>query len=1122
MFKTIGRDVVQANRLRAKVSTKKRRNLLLQAATKFLTFAARQQQSQSDIKYNQSRLRVHSVHGKHSPTGKYLYQVALSCDDNDPRTIEHTWTIRFSMEEFHLAFSNVEHLKEQFKQVVETMTTGPRVAVTRGSRTLRAAKQDRVRRSIWTCIRVIIGMVVVGVFSLCVRKGLEYIDGNDEEQDWSQTHLGVVALCTMLLCLSMYWLFDFVVLQMLPKSFLHHYHQSQVNTITATLKRELSSPTFIQQMKDNPSLKNLLQFSPQSVRRRLPLVVREGNAMCRVNGRTEFESDQHDNSTRIEGGCCRCSIEFGFGRKWHQRWIVCRPTGISFFRDSSDKAPTHVILFDTTFYTSKGGSDVVINAANGPSSTLIVAGSNAMCELAFTTKHARDEWHKAFHFVSSSVGSGGESSGNGDLGNGDLGNSSGDWTKEHRFGSFAPRRLTNNVMLGVPPQQPPADPPAARWLLNGRGYYALVAEAVSKAKSEVFITGWFLTPEILLTRKATSTPKEINWSLRDACLEVASKGIPVYILIYEEIPQALANNSLRAQKLLESVHPLIHVIRHRSRFTRNVYWSHHEKTVVVDQNVAFVGGIDLALMRYDTSKHALYDGANGGHENALWKYNDYQNIRVVDFKQVEKIDRDVVQRSHVPRQPWRDIACQVFGAVATDVGRHFIERWSHARRLQGGVDYYSQDTALELQAPDRKIILKDGKEDEDGENDKDESSACASSVAAVLKELGATQGPPAMSPKTTLTSCQVLRSVSRWSSGTRHESSIHAAYCSLIENAEQFIYIENQFFASAVVDGDSKMGNRIAAALCSRLIRAIKNKEKFRVVVVMPLFPGFAGEVENDTGNSGPLLTVMHWQYRTICRGQNSILTQLKQAIDKYHHGKEKNTTQTGNISGLAAAAAAAAAVGDVPVVPVPVPGDYIQFYSLRNWSTMGGQQRLVTENVYVHSKALIVDDVSVVVGSANINDRSMLGNRDSEMCMLMEDDTKQFGRSMRSSSMREFFGAAHVDWMNDAVWSSMIARAKQNTVVYREVLLPLPDDTITSWSQLKQLRAARSFQVDQYSPDQMKTPTTKTMEQDLHRMNTEVKGIVVEFPLDFLMDENLAPSIYNNTMGSLAPSIFN
>ena len=185
MFKTIGRNVVLANRVRAKASIQKRRNLLLQATTKFLTFAARQQKSQSDVKYNQSHLHVHSVHGKHSPSGKILYQVALSCDDNDPRTIEHTWTIRFTMAEFHHAFSHVEHLKEKFKQVVETMTTGPRVAVTRGSRTLRAAKQDRVRRSIWTCIRVISVMVVVGGFSLCVRKGLEYVDGNDEEEDWS-------------------------------------------------------------------------------------------------------------------------------------------------------------------------------------------------------------------------------------------------------------------------------------------------------------------------------------------------------------------------------------------------------------------------------------------------------------------------------------------------------------------------------------------------------------------------------------------------------------------------------------------------------------------------------------------------------------------------------------------------------------------------------------------------------------------------------------------------------------------------------------------------------------------------------------------------------------------------
>lgn len=39
--------------------------------------------------------------------------------------------------------------------------------------------------------------------------------------------------------------------------------------------------------------------------------------------------------------------------------------------------------------------------------------------------------------------------------------------------------------------------------------------------------------------------------------------------------------------------------------------------------------------------------------------------------------------------------------------------------------------------------------------------------------------------------CQIIRSVSQWSAGTSQpEDSIHRAYCSLIQNAEHFIYIE--------------------------------------------------------------------------------------------------------------------------------------------------------------------------------------------------------------------------------------------------------------------------------------------------------------------------------------------
>jgi phospholipase D1/2 len=44
-----------------------------------------------------------------------------------------------------------------------------------------------------------------------------------------------------------------------------------------------------------------------------------------------------------------------------------------------------------------------------------------------------------------------------------------------------------------------------------------------------------------------------------------------------------------------------------------------------------------------------------------------------------------------------------------------------------------------------------------------------------------------------------------------------------------------------------------------------------------------------------------------------------------------------------------------------------------------------VSELIYVHSKLLIADDRLVICGSANINDRSLLGSRDSEIAVVIE-----------------------------------------------------------------------------------------------------------------------------------------
>lgn len=52
-----------------------------------------------------------------------------------------------------------------------------------------------------------------------------------------------------------------------------------------------------------------------------------------------------------------------------------------------------------------------------------------------------------------------------------------------------------------------------------------------------------------------------------------------------------------------------------------------------------------------------------------------------------------------------------------------------------------------------------------------------------------------------------------------------------------------------------------------------------------------------------------------------------------------------------------------------------------------------MTEIIYVHSKLMIIDDRMAICGSANINDRSLLGHRDSEVGIVINDLEEEDGR---------------------------------------------------------------------------------------------------------------------------------
>lgn len=53
----------------------------------------------------------------------------------------------------------------------------------------------------------------------------------------------------------------------------------------------------------------------------------------------------------------------------------------------------------------------------------------------------------------------------------------------------------------------------------------------------------------------------------------------------------------------------VQVMRHPDHYlcTGTFFWAHHEKLIVIDQLIAFVGGLDLCYGRWDDSVHVLTD-----------------------------------------------------------------------------------------------------------------------------------------------------------------------------------------------------------------------------------------------------------------------------------------------------------------------------------------------------------------------------------------------------------------------------------------------------------------------------------------------------------------------------------
>lgn len=215
--------------------------------------------------------------------------------------------------------------------------------------------------------------------------------------------------------------------------------------------------------------------------------------------------------------------------------------------------------------------------------------------------------------------------------------------------------------------------------INASQYYDDVANDLERAKHEIFITDWWMSPEVYLKRPIPAkngVPTSVEFRLDQILKRAAERGCKVFILLYREFEHALSNNSLYTQQTLMGLHPNIEVIRHPGNLI--FLWSHHEKSVIIDQSVVYMGGLDLCYGRYDLDDFPLCEPLEDP-DLIYFPGQDYSNVRIKDFSNVDKYEDPLIDKNTTPRMPWRDIAVCLKGPVTKDVTRHFIQYWNFAK-----------------------------------------------------------------------------------------------------------------------------------------------------------------------------------------------------------------------------------------------------------------------------------------------------------------------------------------------------------------------------------------------------------------------------------------------------------
>lgn len=649
-------------------------------------------------------------------------------------------------------------------------------------------------------------------------------------------------------------------------------------------------------------------------------------------------------------------------------------------------------------------------------------------------------------------------------------------------------------------------------LLSGEAYYQQLHDAIGKAQKSICMLGWQINWDVPLITGGDN----LYDLLVKAATDPARSQLKIYILpwddsapvtTYDDQTVAVVNaiNELvkgprRVFAQLAKEHPA-------SAEGMDMYYSHHQKLVVIDDQLAFMGGIDVCWGRRDNGTYTLdAQGRHGGdvYNGCIAPLGQAIGDSYIDGDLIDQPERIQTRGGAIPNQavirakaqlrqgkalqlpaggsmpaairqprmPWQDVQLKITGPAVSHLATNFVLRWNMA---------VADKTLSGLP----KLPLPP------------EPGSYAKQGGHCVQMLRSASYKMVDAEKKAMSKGEQNRLHTEF--GHNH---IHHAMVRLIEHAEHFIYIENQFFSTAygpegfgdapgdddgqrsaeikLVDsalkssvtqnmpytGDGKLPprNLIGQALGEKLRDVIMNVatpvpdgkySPFHVYITLPVHA--EGKL-----NDPVIMTQVHHTMQSLVFGEQSLVNRIRRAIKArwLRAAKDKDYERVfadGN--------------DEYKNVPIDHCWAYVTLLNLRNHGQLVG--RPVTEQVYVHTKMMVVDDRYAIVGSANVNDRSLLGDRDSELAVLVMDTdwsyedigskdepvtvTRKFARELRMGVWKKIFGSA-ASALEDAIkrpaaqssWENMRQLAKANTAAYEAVFPHIPKNNARIWPPIE------------------------------------------------------------------------